>query len=180
MKRNLCIILLAIAIPIILKVGFRPKYQTSKEWQNMFYAIEDFARDRAKQLGMRFLFAGDDSRAEEAYVGFSLTDTKNVAFDQGKSIAQQLSKDFVAFIRTTPCIQAIVLEMNKQRRNPELYEQFLMKNTSFRIAFRNKEMDRPKAPYLAEIQFYEGKIHYYEADPVTQALKEIHEDPYME
>jgi hypothetical protein len=49
-----------------------------------------------------------------------------------------------------------------------------------RIAFWDENVERPKAPYLAEIDFYEDKFLYYEADPKTQALKLVHEETYEE
>lgn len=42
----------------------------------------------------------------------------------------------------------------------------------FKLAFWDSNMDRPLAPFLAQVKFVDGKIHYYYADPKTQALQE--------
>ncbi len=53
-----------------------------------------------------------------------------------------------------------------------------MKNIAVKIAFWDENLERPKAPYLSEIDFYQGKFRYYEADPKTQALKLVLEESY--
>ncbi len=53
-----------------------------------------------------------------------------------------------------------------------------LKNVGFRIAYWNDQVERPKAPFLSEIDFYDNTFRYYEADPKTQALKLVLEESY--
>ncbi len=53
-----------------------------------------------------------------------------------------------------------------------------LKNVGVRIAFWDQNVERPKAPFLAQIDFQDGKFRYYEADPKTQALRLVLEEPY--
>lgn len=45
-------------------------------------------------------------------------------------------------------------------------------HVGFKLAFWDSNMDRPLAPHLAQVKFVDGKVHYYYADPKTQALQE--------
>lgn len=53
-----------------------------------------------------------------------------------------------------------------------------LNNIGLRIAFWDENVDRPKAPFLSEIDFSENTFRYYQADPATQALKLVHEESY--
>lgn len=44
-------------------------------------------------------------------------------------------------------------------------------NLAFKIAFWDKEVNRPLFPYLADIRFFNSKFHYYYANPKNQALE---------
>lgn len=55
-----------------------------------------------------------------------------------------------------------------------------LKNVGVRIAFWDENVERPKTPYLSEIDFYQGTFRYYEADPKTQALKLVLEESYQD
>lgn len=53
-----------------------------------------------------------------------------------------------------------------------------LKNVGLRLAFWDEAVERPKAPYLAEIDFYDNRFYYYEADPQTQSLKLVLDETY--
>ncbi len=53
-----------------------------------------------------------------------------------------------------------------------------LKNVGVRIAYWDEQVERPKAPYLSEIDFYDNTFRYYEADPKTQGLRLIREESY--
>jgi hypothetical protein len=46
------------------------------------------------------------------------------------------------------------------------------------MSFWDKEWDRMMPPYIAEVRAHHGKIYYYQADPKTQQIQLIHEEPY--
>jgi hypothetical protein len=48
----------------------------------------------------------------------------------------------------------------------------------YRIVFWDKEMDRPKPPYIAEILFQDSHFYFYDADPQTQELRLVLKAPY--
>lgn len=55
-----------------------------------------------------------------------------------------------------------------------------LNNIGVRIAFWDENVERPKTPYLSEIDFYQDTFRYYESDPKTQALKLVLKESYEE
>ena len=66
-------------------------------------------------------------------------------------------------------------------KEKEIYtEQVNMNQIGFKIAYWDKNVERPQAPHLAEIRFIGRILYYYEADPKTQALRLVLQEPYDE
>ncbi len=53
-----------------------------------------------------------------------------------------------------------------------------VKTVHMRIVFWDENVERPQAPYLAEIHYNNGVLQYYQADPKTHDLKLVKEESY--
>ncbi len=73
----------------------------------------------------------------------------------------------------TECFEEVKLKL------PSLKLEKLNRNLiGVKIAYWDENVTRPKAPFLSEIDFYEDKFRYFEADPKTQALTLVLEESY--
>lgn len=95
----------------------------------------------------------------------------------GRALALAFTKDYLAELQNNK--DTSKWYAYEREHWPQWYSGELnLKYIGVRIAFWDANVERPKAPHLAEIDFYEDKFRYYEADPKTQALKLVFEESY--
>jgi hypothetical protein len=112
----------------------------------------------------------------ETLFGAWVTAKTQETIQSGRALALAFIKDYLVELQNNKDIlkfYAIACE-NTTEYSGELG----LKHVGVRIAFWVENVERPKAPCLAEIDFYEDKFQYYEADPKTQALKLVLEESY--
>lgn len=113
----------------------------------------------------------------EDVFGIWVTSNRKVTLEIGKALAIDFLNAYFLELRTNQDVLSWYKELTEW--HPKRYNGNLgLKNIRIRIAFWDENVERPKAPYLSEIDFAYGKFHYYEADPETQALKLVLEEPY--
>ena len=114
---------------------------------------------------------------DEAIFKIWVTAKTQETVQSGRALAFAFTKDYLAELQNnkdTSKWYAYECESMPKRYSGRLG----LKYVGVRIAFWDENVERPKAPYLAEIDFYGDKFRYYEADPKTKALKLVLEESY--
>jgi len=182
MKRtNVLFFLTSVAIVLLLIYSDRmSKYSTNKEWREIQYVIDDFGKKQARLRELRFMTIHHETMGKDVLIGVSFMDSRNATLEQGRISAGGLAKDFLTLNYSSDLIYQRLSKDFTERRRKKSLDDFILDHFGFRLAYWDKNMNRPQAPYLAEIQYYNGVFHYYEADPKTQALRLIFEESYTE
>jgi len=170
--------LLLISCLLIFSSCIQSRYSPVKKYRDRSIALENFGQSTARNFKLRFLFEGNYTTPNNTLSCVSFTDTKNVQLNQGRILATQLAENFTAFNLSNSVLKQSFQEAFESYSCTESFSDFVLKKLGFRITYWNENLDRPKAPYLAEIQFRDNTFYYYEADPQTQALKLIFEESY--
>lgn len=140
-------------------------------------AIKKFIKN---YQGGRFTYISDGPFSHlpsEAVFGIWVTASTKETIQSGRALAVAFTKDCLTELQNnkdTLKFYAYECELLPSRHSGNLRLKYL----GVRIAFWDENVERPKAPYLAEIGFYGGKFRYYEADPKTQKLKLVLEESY--
>ena len=179
MHTRISLTITLIALSFFVSSCTAPKYCGTKEDREIAYTIEDFGKSRARAFGMHFLLVGKATFGENTRNCVAFTDSRNISLPDGRNLAVALAQQFVALNKTDALIQQDFSKAySGYSKRKETLDQYIINHLGFRIAYWDAEMNRPKAPHLAEIQFYDGEIHYYEADPQTQALQLVFKETY--
>ncbi len=116
-----------------------------------------------------------DLHEPSATFGVWVADFTPETMEGGRALAVKMVNDLWAFIQKTP--ECLRLYEHNIKGVPRFYwGKMGLKDLCVRIAFWDKDTNRPMAPKLAEITFFNEKFHYYQADPKTLALKLIGEE----
>jgi hypothetical protein len=76
------------------------------------------------------------------------------------------------------CVRGLRERLLVNTEDIDCFGENLIWALSVRMSFWDKEWDRMMPPYIAEVRAHHGKIYYYQADPKTQQIQLIHEEPY--
>lgn len=101
---------------------------------------------------------------------FALRGSQNINLEQAKALATRCNKELVSFAQTSQLYKDYIKERstwkNEQHPSPTpIPEQF-----AYRISFWDENIDRPVAPYIAEIRLLDGKLVYFTADDNQQLV----------
>ncbi|MBS0637169.1 MAG: hypothetical protein JSS12_06635 [Verrucomicrobia bacterium] len=142
--------------------------------------LTSYAQEVAIDTNLQLLSVKHVTSSMYVHYCMAFTSDKNITIAEGKKLIQPIVVNFLQKLNNDPTIQAYgeFCERGEIAKQNHFALPPRPANTAVKIAFWNHEMDRPKAPYLAEILFQDGSYHYYEADPETQALKLVLEEPY--
>ncbi len=153
----------------------------SKESIQVSYALEDFGKASARRCGLKFLLEGSLTRGTTFRHALLYTSNRTITLNQGRLLAAPIAVEYLQLNCINSDLEKNILRdhnlvhhSNVKKAIPEIAIQHI----SFRIAFWDKNNNRPPAPFLAEIHFFDGKFHYYEANPHTQALQLVFEESY--
>ncbi len=183
---NRFIIHLLMSLVFFLTSCQRPEAQRIFDAKHV--ALTKYGQSEAGKYHLKFILDSDliDSGLISDVTPYKSTDyhlvftsTKSTSLQQGRSIALPIVCDFSTMLQHDPAILAYYdYEMGTIKRHfgepPDLH------NMSVRIAFWDHDVNRPKPPYLAQILFYNGVFHYFEADPETQSLRLVYHEPYAD
>lgn len=145
-----------------------PKYDTRPR-----YALDAFAKELARQYKLEFLNSGLGSLADakQGIWGLSLVSRQQMTLEEGRAFANEIADKLIAQVFKDPLF-AKYCQKSAPYHGPELKKE----HVAFRLAFWDKNTDRPLFPYLAQIRLADGKLYYHYANPETQALQEAIEE----
>ena len=151
--------------------SFKKVYYGLPQEQKANQALDVISNEVAKNFNLEFLLSG---------YSFSETSENAVWLVSFKSSEKLTQKDSSIFVK-----QFMKTFLEKMRNN-RVFNEYLKKsdNNSFskrtfrddlfalKLSFWDENMDRPLAPYIAQIRVADNNVYYYYADPKTQALQE--------
>ncbi len=133
-----------------------------------------------KYKGGCFTFISTGTLSSETTVdlfGLWVTAKTKETIQSGRALALAFTNAYLTDLKSHK--DTYVYYEHDCKKWPKIYSSPLsLKNVQIRIAFWDEEVERPQAPYLAEIGFQHGKFIYYQADPQTQALTLVFEEAY--
>lgn len=145
----------------ILCIGCQ-KYQGPSDYVRMQYAIEDYGQNVAKTCGLRLLVIDNVTNDPKVVYCLAFTSDKSLIMEEAKALARDIRDDFLHMLQHDPSV----------RRYAVMKEEFPKKQViGLKISFWNRDMDRIKQPYIAEIQCVGDTFYYYVADPDTEELR---------
>ncbi len=100
---------------------------------------------------------------------------REYTLEEGRALAGDIIGSFYTMLSTDP---AMIENFAYYRSLPGRESDELVDMIGLRIAYWDENVDRPKQPALAEIRFFDKRMHYYVADPKTQALQLVYEESY--
>lgn len=153
------------------------KYVGVKDEVNVFWALDNYGERTAKANGMKLVVVGDITDGPN-YIDYCLSfrSLKKMTLDEGRIFATNLVENFWQMIQNDPSIR--VYAEHRRQKSPYYPKEYVLERVGCKIAFWDKDINRPKSPYLAEIFFRDKEFHYYEADPKTQELRLVLKEPY--
>lgn len=154
---------------------------TGPEYERKIYEdIDAFAQKYGNTHHMKLINVGSFPELEPkntVLFGFWLSGNSRTDLQECRKSFISLVKDFWKMIQDNSLSQECIESANRFRK---VKIDLSLDYVGIKIAYWDKNMDRPPLPYIAQAFFYDGKFHYYQADPETQALKLILVEPYDE
>ena len=135
-------------------------------------SFEKLSQRIAKQYHQRFLSSGTGLLIEgdKAIWAYSVMETRNITLDEAKILTANMLQTTLDAVLPDPLYQDYFParfatdSTHPSQIGPEYF--------GFKVSFWDEKMDRPLAPYIAQIRAVDGWVHFYYADPKTQALQE--------
>jgi len=140
--------------------------------------VDCFGHDMAHKYGLKFLILDDSTNLYATNYCLFFSSNKKLELRQGRRLALSLAKDFLDMMNVDPGVTEDGPPSTREKAYID-YEPTLQ-SVAFKITFWDEAVNRPKAPYLAEILFSRGMIYYYVADPTTQELREEFKESYKD
>jgi hypothetical protein len=159
-----------------------PKYTGPKVCVKMYEALEAYGRQVAEKTGSQFLSVRDVTDVQKTEFCIHLRSFDNITFEQSQILGANLVEGLCNMLKSNPEVLAYM----DYRRDRQIENNVPIRHTrdiplwllGYRIVFWDKEMDRPKPPYIAEILFQDSHFYFYDADPQTQELRLVLKAPY--
>lgn len=172
------IMYLYLASPSFLKC-FEPKYYGPEYERNTSWMIDEYAHNYCKNRPMELLHVGNFTDAPNHYIlfGLWLRSYAKQNLQEARLEAVTLVQDFWKTIEHDT--RSIVsFEQSKKFMPPEYRDRLSLNLVGVKIAYWDKNVNRPLPPYISEVTFYNSTFCYYEADPRTQALRIVLEESF--
>ncbi len=156
----------------ISAVCMSAKYQGPKEDVAKSSRLDRFSCSIAKKYNMEFLVIGNKWIVDDNYNNWSIlfSNRNRMTIEQARPLVKNIICEFIAEIKTQPVYRQWVIFMTK--RDSKWDADINPGRLGIKIGFWDENMDRPLAPYLAQILVVNRVVKYYYADPNTQALQE--------
>lgn len=146
---------------------YGPKYQVKT-----METLDRFGINLAKKYDLTFLNSGSGILVghEMGTWALNFTSCKNMKLEEARPLAVEMVQAVLSKMYSDPLFaNYIAISSKGSKWLPKELDNTLI---GFKISFWDKNVDRPLHPYLAQVRFAEGKVHYHYADPKTQALQE--------
>lgn len=158
----------------------RDKYTGPPSTVAIDLMLDKYATDYGKAHNMELIQIGKfKESSHQMRFGIWLRAYSPVTLQAGRDLAAALVSNLWQTLKESPKAHTY-FEDTKQSIPKEYRNEMCVQNVGVKIAYWDKDVNRPLPPHLAEISFYDGKFHYYQADPKTQALNLILEETYAE
>jgi hypothetical protein len=133
------------------------------------YALDAFAKVLAKEHQLEFLNSGVGliADADRAIWAISLVSRRQMTLEQGRQFATAIAHKLYRKVLNDPLFGQYCQEMSSFYSSSEVKKEYV----AFRLAFWDKNTNRPLYPFLAQIRLADGNLFYHYADPETQALQ---------
>ena len=153
-----------------------PKYHGTKDDIAKSYALERYGMRVAKEQNMQLLIVGNVTDCNEIDYCLTLRSFQKLNLNQGRILAANHMENFLKMLKSSPEVKEYLVLCHAEL----LYTptEVLVDNIAYKIAFWDENINRPEKPYLAEILFADKAFHYFQADPQTQALQLVFQEPY--
>ena len=140
---------------------------------------EGYVKKYFKNNDIELIHIGDFTYPEDRIMfGLWLRSYASESIEEGRVRAVAFLNDWVKMMQHNEKAKMYFEESKRYHRPvPASLDHQI---TGLKIAYWDKSVNRPKAPYLAEIVFCKGVFRYYEAEPDTQALRLVLEESYDE
>jgi hypothetical protein len=156
------------ALLFLLSSCMRP-YQHPAE-KNLRHSLERYGLQVAEKNHLQLLLVGSVNEVFSDYC-MLFTSDKEMTLEEGKALAVPLAQNLLNEVLHNSAVANFVA--NDRGKPPQA------NNIGFKIAFWDKEVNRPNHLYLAQITLSAGILYFYEADPKTQKLILIFQQPYQ-
>lgn len=129
------------------------------------YAVDIFGKALAKEYQLEFLNGGlgDLADSKQGIWALNLVSRQEMTIEQGRQLAISIACKFLDKVYKDPLFAS-----SCQKKGTSLKKE----HVAFRLAFWDKNTDRPSYPFLAQIRLADGKLYYHYADPETLVLQE--------
>ena len=159
------------------EVPFVPRIESN--YPRSTEKVVAFAQKLSAQNNLNFVGVGPvgENDFKSKPFEFALWGKGQLNLDSARTLASQCSRKFFDFVKTDKtCLDYMIYRskddfFNDTASFPEL------RHISFRISLWDENIDRPLAPYIAEIRFVDGKLKYFTADDV-QRLVLVYEETF--
>lgn len=179
--KNCFIFLLAIVVTLCCTItSCQNKYRGPPYEQALYQMLDTHFAPYCRKNKMQLIHMGDFTYPSKRLMfGLWFRSYSSENLDEGRKRAFELLNDFVTLLQDTDCGKTYFKNTIKYYENGSSLK-LDRSIVGLKIAYWDKNVIRPKAPHLAEIDFYDDKFYFYEADPVTQGLHLICEESYEE
>jgi hypothetical protein len=146
-------------------------------WEAKFEFVQKFCKTNRLDL-VRLGVVGEhyhDSR----HFNFALRGSQYLKLDEARKLAAKCSQELFDFVCKDPCCLKYVKERSTWPREKHPSPTPIPEQLAFRISFWDESVDRPLAPYIAQIWLLDGILKYYTADE-GQCLVLVHEETFAE
>jgi hypothetical protein len=120
-------------------------------------------------IGDGLALASDISGSKDGRWALSFTSKEALTIDEARPIIMDISYKLLYSFYHDPTFSKYYQYSKKEY--PFLHATMDPNEIGFRLAFWNKDVNRPLYPYLAQVRLADSKIYYHYADPETQALQ---------
>lgn len=129
------------------------------------WVFEVFCQQLAKKYNMECLITGVGTVVDSRVVAWdvSLVDHRSLTIEQARPIIFAMIQDMLRETNSKPIYKAYLKDVAKSLR---WYDPVLSpKRFGIKLAFWDKDVNRPRPPYLSQIKVSEGLIYYFYANP---------------
>lgn len=147
--------------------GNPPKYKGPQDEFELDWSMDHYGSQVARARGLKMLAAGYHIDKKRVPYSLSFRCEKPMTLDEGRKLAADMVEDFWEMLKNDPTQHKYVRKRRYEEKN--FPDGLTVDKISLKICFMDKNKNRFKEPYLAEILFLDGNFQYFE--PVEDAKK---------
>jgi len=135
-------------------------------------AREKFGKQLANKYDMFFLGNADQylfKETNKVIIGLNFISDRKLSLEEGRKFIKSIIEEYWKELKINPIYQKKLDLMVTRLPDAKVLNPHKL---GIQIAFWDEEMNRPQYPHLACVQVCFEQIHYYFADPKTQAWQE--------